>query len=103
MSPPRTVLSRVTRELLLAVVLLIAGVALLPAAVYHTGSRLFGPYELDSGSMGVFYAELLDQLADGSLAAWALVLSPWLCVSLCRLAAALWRARPAPRPTTADE
>lgn len=103
MSTPRTALRRLTRELLLAVVLLTAGVGLLPAAVFHTGSRLFGPYELDGGSMSVFYAEVLDQLADGSLTVWALVLSPWLCVTLCRMAAALWRARPAPQPTTADE
>ena len=103
MSRPRTALRRLTRELLLACLLLIAGVGLLPAAVYHTGSRLFGPYELDGGGMGVFYAELLDQLADGSAVAWALVLSPWLCVSLCRLAVALWRARPAPPVATGTE
>lgn len=80
-------------ELVLAIVLLAAGALALPIAVYHTGSRLFGPYEGGTGGMGSFLLGVYDSLAALEPGAWLLVLSPLVCVLLLRLALRLLRRR----------
>lgn len=80
------------RELVFALVLLVLGVLVLPAAVFGTGQVLFGAYE--AGGLGAFYADLFAALARGGLAAWLLVLSPLGVVVLARLAWRIFRARP---------
>jgi hypothetical protein len=81
------------RELVIALVLLLAGLLLLPAAVYMTGQLLFGPYE-GGGGPGAFYRNLYAALGAGGLAAWLLVLSPLGVVTLARVAWGIFRARP---------
>jgi hypothetical protein len=89
-----TVMGRLGREILITLLLLALGLVAVPAAVFHTGGMLFGPYEAGTEGLGNFYADLLDALNDGSYIAWVLVLAPWACVALLRVALALWRRAP---------
>jgi len=72
-------------ESLLAVVLVLGGVLLLPAAVYGVGFLIFGEYP---GGLGGFYGEIWGALGSGNPGTWFLVLSPWLAVTIARLT---WR------------
>ncbi|WP_405222096.1 hypothetical protein [Lentisalinibacter sediminis] len=79
------------RESLLTVALVLAGVLLLPAAVYGVGFLIFGEYP---EGLGGFYGEIWGTLGRGSPGTWFLVLSPWLVVTVARLT---WRSMRRPR------
>jgi hypothetical protein len=81
MSPPdfrRSLL----RELVVDAGLVVAGLLLLPVAVYFVGQVVFGAYEGD-GYAG-FFSAVTDRLQGGEASAWFLVLSPLILVSILR-------------------
>ncbi len=63
--------------------LLAVGILALPMAVYWVGQIVIGGYESDAG-MGGLIGALWDDLGRGALAAWFLVLSPYIVIQLCR-------------------
>lgn len=71
-----------TREAVLFLWLFLAGLLLLPAAVYFIGSRLFG-VEAGAG-FGGFYGGFQSELWSGAPAMWFLVLSPYLVWQILR-------------------
>lgn len=72
----------VKKEATLFAVLLVAGLGILPGAVYVIGNAVFG----ESGGDGPadFYGLILGHLAAGEAAVWFLVLSPYLVLQLLR-------------------
>ncbi len=80
------------RKVLSALILVLAGLVILPALVYLVGVQVVGEYEGSDG-IGSLYAAIYTGLFEGSLATWMLVLSPLAVVLLVRVAAALRRAR----------
>lgn len=79
------------RELLLALVFVLAGLLALPALVYAVGFLIFGPYP--DGLQG-FLREIWGALAAGNAGTWFLALSPYLVVTAARLT---WRGIRRPR------
>lgn len=79
----------VVRELLLFVVLAIAGIILLPMAIFFVGSEVFGAYGGDG--FGHFFESILARLGRGDRFAWLLVLSPYVVLQLFRMLAMAWR------------
>jgi hypothetical protein len=73
------------RELVALALFLIAGVGLLPIAVYLVGGIVFGEHP---DGLGAFVTDMWDSLLDGDLATWFLVLSPYLVWIASRLT---WR------------
>ena len=75
--------STATRESVLFLWLLAAGLFLLPVAVYVVGRALFGEY----GGTGftAFYGMLHGELRSGAPSVWFLILSPYLIWQLLRL------------------
>ena len=71
------------RESILALGLLAAGMTVLPLVIWLIGSSVFGAYAGDG--FGGFYSDLTGRLGSGSVAAWFLVLSPLLGVTILRL------------------
>ena len=69
--------------------MLFLGIAILPIAVWLVGNAVFGSY----GGAGYsdFFGILASKLRSGDLAAWFLVLSPWLALQVIRLAVFGWR------------
>ena len=78
---------RTRRELILAAVLSLAGLGLLPLAIFLIGERLLGEYSTEGAGVLHLYGQILRDMGSGSLVAWILVLSPWLGILLLRL---LW-------------
>ena len=75
-------MSTLKKESLLFLYLFLAGILLLPIAVYLIGYALFGEY---SGTgFSAFYGSLHSSLRSGELAVWFLVLSPYLIFQLIR-------------------
>jgi len=70
------------REAILFSLLLLAGLAVLPGAVYYIGNAVFG--EFGGNGLGGFYGMIFGQLAVGEASIWFLVLSPYLVWQLCR-------------------
>ncbi len=66
------------RYLITGTLLLLAGIYLLPLAIYMVGQLLAGPYE-GSGALG-YIGSIYRAALDGKLAAWSLILSPVLIV-----------------------
>jgi hypothetical protein len=83
MSPPDFRRSLI-RELIVDLGLVLAGLLLLPIAVYFVGQLVFGPYE-GEGYAG-FFTAVTDRLGGGEASAWFLVLSPLILVSILRSA-----------------
>jgi len=77
-------------ELILAMTLLAFGMLALPMAVYWVGQVVIGGYESEGG-MGGLLGAIWDDLGRGSLAAWILVLSPYVVIQLFRIAFKLLR------------
>lgn len=95
MSEPVPLKKRIERELALFLLLLLAGLLLLPISVYLVGDAIFDGYA-GAGFSG-FYAALHQALRDGDAAVWFLVLSPYLVWQTLRLTLFLFRrGRPAP-------
>ena len=70
------------KESLLFLYLFLAGILLLPIAIYSIGYALFGEY---SGTgFSAFYGSLHSSLRSGELAVWFLVLSPYLILQIIR-------------------
>lgn len=76
------------KELVTAVLLLVFGVAILPALIYLVGTLVVGPYEDGSGISGL-YGKLFQALIEPQAAAWLLILSPYVVVVLLRAVIAL--------------
>jgi len=72
-----------TRESVLFLWLLAAGLFLLPIAVYVVGRALFGEY--GGTGFSAFYGMLHSELRSGALSVWFLILSPYLIWQLLRL------------------
>ena len=79
------------KELLLALVLLAVGLLLLPLGVYLAGREIAGDYA-GEGLWGLF-RHILADLGRGQMAAWLLLLSPYLTVQLSRLGVACFRQK----------
>lgn len=82
------------RETALLVILVFAGLVLLPVAIYWIGPLVLGEY----GGYGFadFFGSLGARIRSGEPAAWFLVLSPYLAVQTLRLMRFAWRStRPA--------
>jgi len=73
----------VKRESLLFLWLLLAGLVLLPMAVYIVGRQVFGDY--GGAGFPAFYGMLHSDLRSGRPAIWFLVLSPYLVWQTARL------------------
>lgn len=71
------------KESVLFLYLFLAGILLLPIAIYFVGNALFGDY--GGSGFSAFYGSLHGALRSGELAVWFLVLSPYLILQLCRV------------------
>ena len=80
----------ITREAALLVGFLFLGLVVLPIAIYIVGQAIFGDY--GGGSYGHFFSELSGRIRGGDIAAWFLVLSPYLGWQTLRLVALGWRS-----------
>ena len=80
------------RELLIATAVLALSLTVLPVAVYFVGVRVVGEYATDGGVWDLLFHVWTD-LAAGRLAAWLLVLSPYLIILLLRAGRSLWKHR----------
>lgn len=93
--PARPALPRVVRrELILFGALLLAGLVLVPPAIYQTGQLLLGEYSTEGHGLLHLYGQIYGDLAAGRAIAWLLVLGPWLGVTLVRLFWQPLRRRP---------
>jgi hypothetical protein len=77
------------KEAVLFVAMLFFGFVILPIAVWFVGELVFGEY--GGSGYGDFFGRLGGKILSGDLAAWFLVLSPWLALQVARLAIAGWR------------
>ena len=94
MTRTRGIRRTLTLEALLLLSLLLAGLTLLPVAVYLVGQAIFGDYP---GDFAAFYGDLSRRLRAPQAAPWFLVLSPYLIWQTTRLTAwSVRRQRPAP-------
>ena len=82
----KPVKQKILNELALALMLIFAGMVLLPLSIYLTGQSVFGEY----GGAGFtdFFGRLSGELREGRSVVWFLVLSPYLIVMLLRFT--LW-------------
>lgn len=78
------------KELLIFAVLFLTGLIVLPLCIYVVGVSVIGEYSPDAGLSGLLLA-IWGDLARFRIAAWLLVLSPWIVIQLVRLAVRLWR------------
>ena len=78
------------RQLLLAGAWLAVGLLVLPALIFVSGIALRGRYE--GAGLGPTYGSIIDGLGEGSAAAWAVVLGPYLLFLLFKALLAWWRA-----------
>ena len=98
-TPPRmpatdeTRTSPLKREALLFAIFGLAGLLLLPGAVFLVGQAIFGDY--GGGSYFDFHAGLLGRLLSGEPAVLFLLLSPYFVWQAVRLGFRLLRQRPA--------
>ena len=86
-SHPRNALKK---EAALLAGLLFFGLVILPIAIWFVGKAVFGAY--GGVGYGEFFGTLSGKIRGGDLAAWFLVLSPWLVWQILRLMAFGWRA-----------
>jgi hypothetical protein len=78
------------KEFMLFLVLLAFGLLVLPALIYLVGNAIFGEY--GGTGFGDFYGALLANLVRFNIAAWFVVLSPYLVWQLLRMTFAAFRA-----------
>ena len=86
----KTPRQRITAELGLFLGLLFFGFVLMPIAIWFIGQAIFGAY--GGEGYGDFFGTLSAKIRAGDMAAWFLVLSPWIAIMLLRLTARAWRA-----------
>lgn len=65
------------------------GLVLLPVLIWFVGKAVFGAY--GGAGFADFFGTLSGKIRSGDLAAWFLVLSPWLAWQVVRLTALGWR------------
>ena len=68
---------------------LLCGLVLLPVLIWFVGKAVFGAY--GGAGFAEFYGMLSGKIRSGDLAAWFLVLSPWLAWQVLRLTLLGWR------------
>lgn len=78
-----------TREVALLLWLALAGLLVLPIAIYVVGQAVFGDY--GGGNFADFYRELHYQLRGGDPVVWYLVASPYIFWQLLRITLWLFR------------
>jgi hypothetical protein len=78
------------RETALFLALLLAGLVLLPIAIYWIGPYALGEY--GGHEFAEFFRSLGARIRNGEVAAWFLVLSPYLGVQVLRLTWYAWRS-----------
>ena len=78
-----------TAEVGLFAGLLFSGFVLMPIAIWFIGQSVFGAY--GGAGYGDFFGSLSARIRGGDLAAWFLVLSPWLAVMTLRAMRWAWR------------
>ena len=88
--PKNSARSTALKETVLFLWLLAFGLRVQPALIYLVGDAIFGEY--GGSGFGAFYAALHDNLFSGNIAAWFVVLSPYLVWQLLRLTVAAFRA-----------
>lgn len=95
---------RLLRESIIALLLLGVGLVALPLAVFYVGTAFFGAYEGGTGGAGSFLDAIFSALAGGDRGAWLLVLSPFVVITLLRMAkgALTSRSRQASRSDSPD-
>ena len=77
------------KEAAIFLAMLFLGLIILPVAIWFVGNVVFGDY--GGAGYGDFFGNLTLRIVSGNLAAWFLVLSPWLTLQAVRLALAGWR------------
>jgi hypothetical protein len=92
---------RVRFELIFASIWLAVGLFAVPATIFAVGGALLGPYG-DNGGLGRFYGDFFGDLAEPSVRAWAIALSPLVLVSLLRLVFAGAGRGPTELPASPD-
>tara|TARA_R110000782_G_scaffold58236_22_gene121891 strand:- start:615 stop:920 length:306 start_codon:yes stop_codon:yes gene_type:complete len=80
----------ITRELALFTGFLFFGLVVLPILIYQVGQSIFGTY--GGAGFGDFFDALSGKIRNGDLAAWFLILSPYLGWQILRLFMLGWRA-----------
>ena len=85
---PGTLSPRLKKEALLFLLLLFAGIVMLPLAVYHVGQAVFGAYA--GAGYGDFFGTISAKLRGLDSVAWFLVLSPYLFWQAVRLTIFAW-------------
>ena len=80
------------REVAIAAGLLAFGLIVLPFAVYLVGQRVLGEYGDGDGALALAESIWRDLLSF-RLAAWILVLSPYLTIQLARGVRRIWRRK----------
>jgi hypothetical protein len=77
-------------ELIAAGVLLGVGVTLMPILIFYVGVATLGRYE--GAGVGALFSSVLNGLKEPSLAAWLVILGPYMLYLLFRGLRAWWRA-----------
>lgn len=90
-------MSSLKKELLVFGILLFVGLIVLPFCIYVVGVNVIGEYSPDAGAFGLVMA-IWGDLAQFSMPAWILVLSPWAVIMLLRLSIRAWRRPGISRP-----
>ena len=80
------------RELAMGSGLLVAGLVVLPPAIYFVGLRVVGAYAPDAG-VSTLAESIWSDFFSLRPAALLLVLSPYITVQLARLIRRVWRAK----------
>lgn len=77
------------KEFILFVMLFLAGLILLPIAIYFIGKSIFGAY--DGSGFATFYGTLQSEFRAGEPVVWFLMLSPYIVWQLFRIT--IWAFR----------
>jgi len=80
------------KEVSLAGIFLLVGLVGLPLAIYAVGQKVIGEYAPDANVVDLI-ASIWSALAQGHWAAWLLVLSPYVVISMLRVSRAILRSR----------
>ena len=79
----------IRKEAILLLILFVAGIVLMPAAIYFVGQMIFGNYGGDG--FGEFFGAIGKKLITADGVAWLLVASPYLILQCLRIMSYAWR------------
>jgi hypothetical protein len=85
-----SVAGQIVKQLGIAGIALVCGLGVLPPLIYLAGTAALGAYE--GASITTLYRSLLGGMADGSVAAWSVVLGPYALFLLFLFLRRWWRA-----------